>query len=165
MYGARRRHGCGGAAMRLSRFRPNTPVTNQPINKALEATAIAPTLGGDTPMASKHTFSLSLWLTAIAVLGLLFSACAPAAGVPIASSSGLSVWLDQAPDGSILPLAPFTLKAHARDASGGGVIEIDFKVNDIFLGAVNTDASAALAYAELPWNPSAPGPYTIEAWG
>ncbi len=116
-------------------------------------------------MIRKYNFSLLQWFLTLSVLSLLFAACEPAGGTPVASTSGITTWLDQPITGAVLPLASFTLRAHARDTSGPGIIEIDFKVNDVPLGAVSTDAGAALASAELAWNPSAPGTYHIEAWG
>lgn len=74
------------------------------------------------------------------------------------SASDSQTWLDQPTTASLLPLAPFTLKAHAR-----GVSRIDFLVNDIQVGSVVTDPSQPIAYAEISWNPSATGSYTIAA--
>ena len=96
----------------------------------------------------------------------LVSACAPGSGAPASSSSsGLIAWLDQPsqPDGTVLPMAPFTLKAHARGGSSGGVSQIVFLVNSIAIGSVDTDPSQPLVYGEVAWNPSAPGEYLIQA--
>lgn len=78
----------------------------------------------------------------------------------IGSSTGSSVvWLDQPTIASLLPLAPFTLKAHAR----GDVTRIEFLVNDVPVGSVNTDSSQPIVYGETSSNPSVPGSYTISA--
>lgn len=99
-------------------------------------------------------------LFAAALIAL--TAC-DAEGIPrIASVGGPRVWLDQPPDGANLPLGPFTLKAHARDTSGG-VRQITFLVNGTPIGSVNTDPSADLAYAEISWNASVPGTYLLVA--
>lgn len=88
---------------------------------------------------------------------IFFASCnLPGGGSGTGSSL---VWLDQATTNSLLPLAPFTLKAHAR----GSVTRIEFLVNDMPVGSVNTDASLLIAYAEISWNPSAIGSYTIRA--
>jgi hypothetical protein len=65
--------------------------------------------------------------------------------------------------GSLLPLAAFTLKAHARPGTSGGVTRIEFLVNDVPVGSADTDASQPIVYAETGWNPSAAGSYTIGA--
>jgi hypothetical protein len=71
--------------------------------------------------------------------------------------------MDQPVTGAVLPVGAFTLKAHARHVSGSGVNKIEFLVNGVSVGAVDTDASAPLAYAEMAWNASAPGEYTLVA--
>lgn len=96
----------------------------------------------------------------IAVIAL--TACNGGAGGQVAAG-GLQVWLDQPPDGSSIPLAMFTLKAHARDEDGPGIQAIAFYVNDIPLASVSTDPSLPLVYAETAWNPAAPGLYEITA--
>jgi Carboxypeptidase regulatory-like domain len=116
-------------------------------------------------MTTKFNSSLLKWVIAVAILSLVLAACDPAGGTSVASTSGITTWLDQPITGAVLPLASFTLRAHARDTSGAGIIEIDFKVNDVLLGSASTDATAPLASGELVWNPSAPGTYHIEAWG
>lgn len=92
------------------------------------------------------------------LIAVLLTACAPAGET---SSSGLQAWVDQPVTGTVLPVGTFTLKAHARHASGSGVNKIEFLVNGISVGAVDTDASAPLVYAETAWNASAPGLYQI----
>jgi hypothetical protein len=112
---------------------------------------------------NRPTFSLKLAATLTMLALLLTAGCTPETGAALASSGSLRAWLDQPPTGATLPLAPYTLKAHARQ-DGGGVIEIDFFVNEVPLGSVATDSGAALAYGELAWNPSAPGRYRLQAW-
>ena len=101
------------------------------------------------------------------VFTLALAGCGLPRGTPVAVSSGLRVWLDQPPDGSVLPLAVFTLRAHARDAGGSGVETITFLVSSggppVTVGSVTTDPSLPLVLAEFDWNPSAPGEYLIQA--
>ncbi len=89
------------------------------------------------------------------------AACKPGDAALYTALAGPHTWLDQPFDGLTLPVAPYTLKAHARDLSG--VTHITFIVNDTPLGAVPTDSAADLAYAELVWNPAVPGNYTVAA--
>lgn len=76
-------------------------------------------------------------------------------------SGGARAWLDQPASDATLPMEPFKLKAHAA-LEGGGVSQIIFMANSVPLGAVPTDASQDLVYAEFDWNPSAPGKYDIQ---
>ena len=96
------------------------------------------------------------------LFSLLISACSAAPGASL-SASGAQAWLDQPVDGAILPLGAFPLKAHARHVDGSGITRIEFLVNGVTVGAVDTDPAAPLAYAELNWNASAPGEYTLSA--
>lgn len=95
------------------------------------------------------------------LFALLLSACsAPGASL---SASGAQAWLDQPVSGAILPLGAFPLKAHARHVDGSGITRIEFLVNGVSVGAVDTDPAAPLAYAEVTWNASAPGEYNLSA--
>jgi hypothetical protein len=94
------------------------------------------------------------------LIAALLTACATPGET---SSSGVNAWVDQPVTGAVLPVGAFTLKAHARHVSGSGVNKIEFLVNGVSVGAVDTDASAPLAYAEMAWNASAPGEYTLVA--
>ena len=100
---------------------------------------------------------LALWLTC----ALMLASCSLPGS--IASAGSGQVWLDQPVTGSLLPLAAFTLKAHARPGVSGGVTRIQFLVNDVPVGSADTDASQPIVYAETGWNPSATGSYTISA--
>jgi hypothetical protein len=91
---------------------------------------------------------------------LLLSACSGGASM---SASGAQAWLDQPVNGTVLPLGVFPLKAHARHASGSGITRIEFLVNGVPVGAVDTDAAAPLVYGEVNWNPSMPGEYQLAA--
>jgi hypothetical protein len=91
---------------------------------------------------------------------LLLSACSGGASM---SASGAQAWLDQPVNGTVLPLGVFPLKAHARHASGSGITRIEFLVNGVPVGAVDTDAAAPLVYGEVNWNPSVPGEYFLAA--
>jgi hypothetical protein len=108
-------------------------------------------------ISSNLSRRVALWISCV----LLLASCSlPGAG---SASGGAAVWLDQPTTASLLPLAPFTLKAHARPGTAGGVTRIEFLVNDVSVGSVDTDASQPLVYAETGWNPSAVGSYTISA--
>ncbi len=94
------------------------------------------------------------------LLAVLLTAC----GAPGASSvSGVQAWLDQPVGGTVLPIGSFTLKAHARHVDGSGVNKIEFLVNGVSVGSVDTDSSAPLVYAETTWTPSTPGIYRVSA--
>lgn len=97
----------------------------------------------------------------LTLFSLLLSACSAAGGG--LSASGVQAWLDQPVNGSILPLGAFPLKAHARHVDGSGITRIEFLVNGVSVGAVETDSAAPLAYAELNWNASSPGEYNLSA--
>ncbi|MBI5704018.1 MAG: hypothetical protein ACOYYF_02290 [Chloroflexota bacterium] len=99
--------------------------------------------------------------TFLILLALLLGACsAPGASL---SASGVQSWLDQPISGSILPLGAFPLKAHARHADGSGITRIEFLVNGVTIGAVDTNPAAPIVYAETNWNASAPGEYNLTA--
>ncbi len=96
----------------------------------------------------------------LALIAMLLAACSAGAGT---SSSGIQTWLDQPVTGTVLPLGAFTLKAHARHTSGSGVNKIEFLVNGVSIGAVDTDSAAPIVYAETAWNASTPGEYLISS--
>jgi len=97
----------------------------------------------------------------LTVFCLMLSACSlPGASL---SASGAQAWLDQPIPGSVLPLGSFPLKAHARHVDGSGITRIEFLVNGVPVGAVDTDPAAAIVYGETSWNASAPGEYTLVA--
>ena len=100
-------------------------------------------------------------LSWIIVFIFILTACG-GPGLDTSSSGSLRAWMDQPPDGFTLPLAPFPLKAHARQA-GGGVTAIDFMVNDVLLGSAATDSAGELVDGTVEWNPSSPGNYLIQA--
>lgn len=104
----------------------------------------------------KHLFIL------LTLFSLLLSACSAASGASL-SASGAQAWLDQPVNGAILPLGAFPLKAHARHVDGSGITRIEFLVNGVTVGAVDTDSAAPIVYAELNWNASAPGEYNLSA--
>ena len=99
-------------------------------------------------IASKSSKKIVLWFCAL----LLISCSLPG------SASSL-VWLDQPTTASLLPLAPFILKAHAR----GAVNRIEFLVNDMAVGSVETDSGQPIVNAAVNWNPSVSGSYTVSA--
>jgi hypothetical protein len=101
-------------------------------------------------------------LPILILLAMLIPACEPA-DTPVAFNTGVRVWIDQPVNGALLPMGPYPLKAHARDALGGGVQQIVFLINTIPLGTVNTDPTQPLVSAELAWNPSVSGQYRIQA--
>ena len=92
------------------------------------------------------------------LIAVLLTACA---GGESTSSSGVQAWIDQPVWGTVLPVGMFTLKAHARHTSGSGVTKIEFLVNGVSVGSVDTDPSAPLVYAETSWNASTAGVYQV----
>src|SRR5438876_11806580 len=87
----------------------------------------------------RRKFSPRRGVLFLLILGMLLTACTlNGAGGQVAATGGLQVWLDQPPDGSTIPLAAFTLKAHARDVGGPGVQNITFYVNGVPLGSLVT---------------------------
>jgi hypothetical protein len=98
-------------------------------------------------------------LLSILLVALILAGCGPAGS---AASGGVSAWIDQPVTSALLPLTPFTLRAHASRA-GGGIIKIVFLVNDNQVASVNTDASASIVQAETQWGTSNPGVYVIQA--
>ncbi len=111
-------------------------------------------------MMKQNPFFRTMPIAFIAIL--LATACLPEELPRFVALGGPRVWLDQPLDGASIPLGVFTLKAHARDTTGG-VRQIAFVVNGTPLGSVTTDPSADLAYAETAWNASVPGEYVIQA--
>ncbi len=116
-------------------------------------------------MNSKPNSPAFSCMIAVVLSSFIITACNSAAsgGTTVASSGGTHVWLDQPPNDAGLPLAPFVLKAHARDSAGVGVEKIVFLVNTIPLGGIVTDSTQPLVYAEFGWNPAQPGEYRIQA--
>jgi len=115
-------------------------------------------------MVARRNRTIRIYLWALGCLAtLILSACSGGGGVSVAFTSGLHAWVDQPPHDTTLPLAPYTLKAHARNTASGGVTQIAFLVNSVSVGTVTTNASEPLAYAEFNWNPSVPGEYLIAA--
>jgi len=94
------------------------------------------------------------------ILTLSLSACSLPGGLS-PSSGSVQAWLDQPVSGSILPLGSFPLKAHARHIDGSGITRLEFLVNGLSVGTVDTDPSAAIVYGEAAWNASNPGEYQI----
>jgi len=92
------------------------------------------------------------------LIAALLTACATPGET---SSSGVNAWVDQPVTDAVLPVGAFTLKAHARHVSGSGVNKIEFLVNGVSVGAVDTDVSAPIVYAEMAWNASTPGIYQV----
>lgn len=106
-----------------------------------------------------------LLIVGFVILAFATVACSAgtSSGMQVAGSIGVRAWLDQPFTGAGLPLAPYTLKAHARDTSRAGVQRIAFLVNTVALGSVDTDPTLPLVYAEFGWNPSVEGTYQIQA--
>lgn len=94
------------------------------------------------------------------LIAVFLTACAAPAEFSV---SGVQAWVDQPIGGTVLPVGSFTLKAHARHDSGSGVNKIEFLVNGVSVGSVDTDPNAPLVYAETTWNASAPGTYQVSA--
>ncbi len=64
---------------------------------------------------------------------IVIPACTGGTAPVSVTTSGLEAWIDQPsqPDGTVLPMEPFTLKAHARNQANGGVSQIVFLVNSV----------------------------------
>ena len=106
-------------------------------------------------------FTHLVMLLVLGIVGLFLGGCTGQAPVTPQSSAAVNVWLDQPAqtEGIVLPLAAYTLKAHAN----GGVSQITFLVNSVPLGNVTTNASLTEVSAEWHWTPSHPGEYQIQA--
>lgn len=100
-------------------------------------------------------------LTLLVIASLILSACGPGSGVAT-GADGTIIWLDQPMTNYMLPMAPFTLIAHAG-LPHGGISQVDFQVNGVSVGVVPTDTSSEFLRTEIAWNPSAPGEYHIRA--
>jgi hypothetical protein len=111
-------------------------------------------------MKNRLLLSRSNIFLVLVVTSLFLSACGPGSGIA-SGADGTIVWLDQPMTNYMLPLAPFTLIAHAG-LPGGGISQMDFLVNGVSVGAVSTDTNSEFLRAELSWNPSGPGEYHIE---
>ena len=115
-------------------------------------------------MKRKLMMTSKLFIYLVTILGIISLPACTATIPAVSSSGGVRVWLDQPVDGDVITLAALTLKAHARNEASGGVTRVDFLVNSILVGSFNNpDLSQPLVSAEVLWNPSAPGIYTIQA--
>ncbi len=74
-------------------------------------------------------------------------------------SQGVQVAIDAPAEGATLPLAPYTIVAHASDPTS--VTEIEFSVNGTVAGRATGSGPAIVA--QLAWTPPAAGLYTIQA--
>jgi len=95
----------------------------------------------------------------ILLVALLMAACAPASSGSTYGSA--RAWVDQPVTNALLPLASFTIRAHAS-RPGGGIVKMAFLVNSTEVGNAGTDASAAIVTAETDWTPSTSGVYSIQ---
>jgi hypothetical protein len=97
----------------------------------------------------------------IVAFGLLLSSCAP--GGPVATGGdGTVIWIDQPMTNFMLPVAPFTLIAHAGNPRAG-ITQVNFLVNGVSIGTVAADPTLEFLRSEISWNPSGPGLYLIQA--
>ena len=87
----------------------------------------------------------------VLILVLLFSACS-------SPSSGPSAWIDQPLDGSVFPLEPVILTAHASDDDG--VASIEVYLNDELLQTLSA-GDGRLGEISWEWLPAGPGEYTL----
>ena len=91
-----------------------------------------------------------------AILFVLFSAgpCYPAGhGGPVA-------WIDQPLDGSVVPLAPLTITAHATSKAGVQRVWFYWDTKSPAIGYVN-GGNLTLVEAEMKWTPPKAGEYTL----
>jgi hypothetical protein len=91
---------------------------------------------------------------AVLVILILSGCTMPGGGGP-----GPAVWIDRPLDGTIVPLAPLILQAHAVDADG--ITKIEFLVADSLISSVST-GGARMEEASIEWTPPEPGVYTID---
>ena len=101
-------------------------------------------------------------LITLTLIGVFLASCG-GTGTTGTGGGGAQAWIDQPVTGSLLPLAVFTLKAHASTGTSSGVTRIEFLVNDVTVGSVDTDSSLPIVYAQTDWNPSAAGSYSLSA--
>lgn len=96
---------------------------------------------------------------ALVTFVLAAAACtlAPRASAP----TGLKSWIDAPLDGSTIPLAiPYDVVAHSADP--GGITRVEFSINGQTVDLkTSPDPSTVLLTSHFPWNPGAPGQYTL----
>jgi hypothetical protein len=98
----------------------------------------------------------------IIVLGLcaaVISSCAGIQGQPVAQA-----WLDEPLDGMEFSTSQtVTLRAHARDVNGQGIVKVQFYLNDQLFSEVATDSNLPLVNTVVEWQPEVPGNYVVKA--
>ena len=98
-------------------------------------------------------------LTVITCCAVFISSCSGIQG-----ADAIQSWLDEPLDGTEIATGQtITLRAHARDHNGQGIVEVKFLVNGEIVNIVETDSSLPLVHATTNWTPGAPGTYVIEA--
>ena len=73
-------------------------------------------------------------------------------------AGGPQAEIDAPTDGAVLPLAPFTLVAHATAPTG--ITQVEFSVDGAVVGSVA--GSGSVVVAQQAWTPSAAGAHTIQ---
>ena len=100
-------------------------------------------------------------LTSIAVCNAPCCSSSRDAACRPASAPGPRAWIDDPLDGAYLPLAPVVVQSHASWESGTASAAL--LVNGAQVRVDNaTNASDPLASFAQPWEPAAPGDYTLE---
>ncbi len=75
------------------------------------------------------------------------------------TGGGLQAGIDAPTNGAVLPLAPYTLVAHASDPTG--ITQVEFSVDGAVIGTV--PGTGSVLVAQQAWTPSAAGPHLIQA--
>jgi hypothetical protein len=101
-----------------------------------------------------NRFSPSQWVVILWLVMIILVSCT----LPSGGGAGPMVWIDRPLDGTIVPLAPLILQAHAVDANG--IAKIEFLVSDSLISGVST-GGARMEEASIEWTPPAPGVYTL----
>jgi hypothetical protein len=105
------------------------------------------------------TRSVYQLISLLGICAILLSSC-----TGIQGADAIQSWLDEPLDGmEISSGETITLRAHARDHNGQGIVEVKFLVNGEIVSIVETSSSLPLVHATTNWSPSAPGTYEIEA--
>jgi len=74
-------------------------------------------------------------------------------------AAGPSTWIDQPLDGSILPIQPIQIQAHA--SAEGGIYQMEFLTDEVQIALVDL-GGARLEDATIQWTPANPGKHVIE---
>lgn len=98
-------------------------------------------------------------LLTLSMVVILLTGC----NFPVASTGGVSVWIDVPLDGLVFPaVQSINVEGHASSSNGIGRVEV--WIDGAVLGTIdNPPAAGGLASFQLAWTPPTPGTYTIQA--